>query len=80
MTSRAQKPGNCWSLQLPRQVLDLANIAGCEAVEILGGNQQILIKKSQKTKDSLAELVSRIQPDYEAEEINSGAPVGREEW
>ena len=80
MTSRVQKWGNSQGLRLPKQVLDLAHIAIGEPVEILVSDRQILIKKAPKAKYDLAELVSRIPPDYEVEEVDFGAPVGREEW
>ena len=31
-------------------------------------------------KIDLAELVSRIPKDYQAHEVSSGTPVGKEEW
>ena len=80
MKTRVQKWGNSQGLRLSKQVLDRADIAVGDQVEIIVGDRQILIKKVGPTKYDLAELVSRIPKGYKATEADFGPPVGREAW
>jgi antitoxin MazE len=78
--SRVQKWGNSQGLRLPKQVLELADIAVGEEVEIAVANHQIVVRKAARPKYNLAELVSRIPKDYQAQEVDWGQPVGKEAW
>jgi antitoxin MazE len=80
IVSRVQKWGNSQGLRLPKQVLDLADIAIGEEVEIAVANQQIVVKKTTRPKYNLAELVSRIPQGYKTKEVDWGRAVGQEEW
>jgi len=80
MTSKVQKWGNSQGLRLPKQVLDLADIAVGEDVEIVVGERQILIKKVRRPKFDLAEMVARIPKGYKPKEVDFGPAVGKEEW
>ena len=80
VVSRVQKWGNSQGLRLPKQVLDLAEIAVGDEVEITVGDGQILLRKARRPKYDLAGLVARIPKDYKAEEVGFGRPVGKEEW
>ena len=80
MVTRVQKWGNSQGLRLPKQVLDLADIAVGEEVEIAVTNHQIIVKKTARPKYDLAELVARIPKGYKAKEVDWGRPVGKEEW
>lgn len=80
ISTKLQKWGNSQGLRLPRQALELADLAVGDDVEIIPGDRQILIKKAPRPRYDLAELVSRIPKDYKPEEEDWGPPVGREEW
>ena len=80
MVSRVQKWGNSQGLRLSKQLLELADISVGEEVEVSVANQQIVIKKSKRSKYDLEELVKRIPKRYKAEEVGWGHPVGKEEW
>jgi antitoxin MazE len=80
MSTRLQKWGNSQGLRLSKQVLELADLAVGDEVEIVVGDSQLLIRKSPRPRYDLAELVSRIPKGYRAEEVDLGPPVGREEW
>ena len=80
MVSKVQKWGNSQGLRLPKQVLDLANIAVGDDVEVIVGEQQILVKKVSRSKYNLSDLVKRIPKGYKAQEEGFGSPVGKEEW
>jgi antitoxin MazE len=79
MVSKVQKWGNSQGLRLPKHVLDLADIAIGDDVQIIVGPGQITVKKAGSKYD-LAELVARIPKHYKAKEVDFGPPVGREEW
>jgi antitoxin component of MazEF toxin-antitoxin module len=80
MTTKLQKWGNSQGLRLSKQVLDLADLAVGDEVEIIVGDSQLLVKKAHPPRYDLAELVSRIPKGYKAEEVDLGPPVGKEEW
>lgn len=80
MVTKVQKWGNSQGLRLSKHVLDLADIALGDDVELTVGDRQIVVKKASRSKFDLAELVARIPKDYRAQEVDFGAPVGREEW
>jgi antitoxin MazE len=80
MVSKVQKWGNSQGLRLSKTVLDLANIAVGDDVEIVVGDRQILVKKVRRRKYDLADLVARIPKGYKASEVDFGPPVGKEQW
>lgn len=79
MVTKVQKWGNSQGLRLSKQVLDLADIAIGDDVQIIVGDGQITMKKAG-SKYNLAELVARIPKRYKATEVGFGPPVGKEEW
>jgi len=78
--ARVQKWGNSQGLRLPKHVLKQTDIALGDEVEIIAGDHELLVRKARRSKYDLAELVSRIPKDYKAHEVDSGPPVGKEEW
>jgi antitoxin MazE len=80
MISKVKKWGNSQGLRLSKQLLDLADIAIGDDVQIIAGEHQILIKKATSRKYDLKELVKRIPKSYKPKEVNFGRAVGREEW
>ena len=80
MITKVQKWGNSQGLRLSKQVLELADLAVGDEVEVVVGDSQLLLKKARRPRYDLAELVSRIPKGFQAEEVDLGAPVGREEW
>jgi antitoxin MazE len=80
MVAKVQKWGNSQGLRLPKHVLELADIAVGDHVEIIVGERQILVKKVRHPRYDLAELVSRIPTGAAVEELDFGPPVGKEEW
>lgn len=80
MVARVQKWGNNQGLRLSKQVLDLADIAVGDDLELIVSKHQITIRKAPGSKYDLGELVARIPKRYRAREVKSGPPAGREEW
>jgi antitoxin MazE len=79
LVTKVQKWGNSQGLRLSKHVLDLADIAIGDDVQIIVGAGQITVKKAGSKYD-LAELVARIPKEYKAKEVDFGPSVGKEEW
>jgi len=80
MVTKVQKRGNSQGLRLAKYILESASIAIGDDVEVIVGEEQIIIKKVSKPKFDLAEMVARMPRDYQAHEESFGKPVGKEEW
>ena len=82
MVTKIQKWGNSQGLRLPKQVLEDARLAVGDDVVVTARDGMIVIAPARRVrgKQSLKELVSRISEDYEPEEMDWGAPVGKEVW
>jgi antitoxin MazE len=80
IVARVQKWGNSQGLRLPKQVLQLADLAVGDDVQIVVADRQIVVRKAARPKYDLAELVAKIPKGYKAQEWDTGPPVGREEW
>jgi antitoxin MazE len=82
MVTRIQKWGNSQGLRLAKQVLEDAHISVGEDVDVTARDGLIVIAPARRIrgKQSLQELVSRIPKHYKVEEMDWGAPVGKEIW
>lgn len=80
MVAKVQKWGNSQGLRLPKHVLESADIAVGDDVEVIPQEGQIFIKKVSKQKFDLVEMVSRMPRKYKVHEEDFGRPVGKEEW
>lgn len=80
MATRVQRWGNSQGLRLAKHVLERARISVGDDVEVIAGEEEILIKKVSRPKFDLAEMVSRMPRRYRAREESFGKPVGKEEW
>ncbi len=78
MLAKVQRWGNSQGLRLSRQLLEQADIAVGEDVEIIAKKGQIILKKTKKF--DLEEMVSRMPKDYQVQEESFGEPVGKEVW
>ncbi len=78
MQAKIRKWGNSQGLRLSQDVLELAHFKVGDEVEITVSPSQIVLRKVRKYE--LAELVSRIPSDYQAEEVDFGPSVGNEFW
>lgn len=80
MVSKVQKWGNSQGLRLPKHVLESADIAVGDHVEVIPQEGQIVIKKVSKRKFELAEMISRMPRNYKVHEESFGRPIGKEAW
>jgi antitoxin MazE len=81
MQATIQKWGNSQAIRLPKAILDIARLKENEQVQITAELDRIIIKKSVARKHrTLAERLEGFEGEYEFEEWDTGAPVGREVW
>lgn len=82
MVTRVQKWGNSQGLRLSKQLLSELDVAVGDEV-VLSVREGVLVvtpARRVRGRHDLAELVNRIPEDARPEEVEWGAPVGREVW
>ena len=82
MITKVQPWGNSQGLRLSKQVLADARISVGDRVDVIVRDGAIVITAVDRIRGryDLRELVARIPEGYEPEEIDWGAPSGREAW
>jgi antitoxin MazE len=81
MYSVIQKWGNSQAIRLPKAILEMAQLGENEHVQILAEQDKIVIQKAVLRKHkTLKERLADFEGEYEFEEWETGAPVGREAW
>lgn len=82
MVTTIKKWGNSQGLQLTKTVLQDAGIDVGDRVLVSVRKGRILIEPLAKVrgKHNLKQLVSRMRKKHRAEDLDWGAPVGREAW
>ena len=82
MVTKVQRWGNSQGLRFPKALLEDAHMKVGDAVQVSVQGRKIIIEPLKKVrgKYDLRELVSRMPKDYHVEEVEWGAPVGKEEW
>ena len=82
MLTKVQKWGNSQGVRFPQRVLEEANIAIGDEVDISVQEGRIVVVLSQRIRGRhrLADLVARIPEDYEPAEEDWDTPAGHEAW
>ena len=82
MLSKIQKWGNSQGLRFTKALLQEVQINVGDEVSVSVQNGRIIVEPTTKVrgKYDLKELVSKIPQEYQAEELDWGEPVGKEEW
>jgi len=82
MLAKVQKWGNSQGLRFPKAILEEARVNVGDEVRVSVRGRKIIIEPVEKVrgKYDLKELVSRMPKNYHVEEVEWGAPVGKEEW
>ena len=82
MTTKVQKWGNSQGLRIARHVLEEAQIAIGDDVNVTTRDGNIIISpvKRIRGKYDIKELLSHVPKDYKPEEVNWGKPAGKEVW
>ena len=82
MLAKVQKWGNSQGLRFSKAILEEARMNVGDEVRISVRGRKIIIEPVEKVrgKYDLKELVARMPKNYRVEEVEWGAPVGKEEW
>jgi antitoxin MazE len=78
MYATIQKWGNSGALRIPKAILETASLKENDTVEVLADKNVITIRKASKKYKSLDELFEDYKDTYKCEELDTGAPVGKE--
>jgi len=82
MLTRIQKWGNSQGLRFPKAILEEAQLSVGDDVNLSIHEGKIVVEPVRKIrgKYQLQELVAQMPDDYQVEEVDWGAPVGKEVW
>ena len=82
MLTKVQKWGNSQGIRFPLRLMQEANIAIGDEVDVSVQQGRIVVVPSERIRGRyrLEDLVARMPEDYEPSEEDWGAPVGREVW
>ena len=82
MLTHIQKWGNSQGLRFPKTILEEAAIDVGDEVRLTVENGKIVIASVAKRRSryDIHELVARMPADYQVEEVDWGAPTGKEAW
>jgi len=82
MITKVQKWGNSQGLRLSKELLADVDIGVGDAVEVAVRDGVLVVTPARRVRGALnlEELVSRIPKGYKPEELDWGAPAGREVW
>ena len=80
MKTRVQKWGNSLALRLPKRIAEEIGITRESDVEMMVRDGTIVIVPERTAGYELGQLLSGITPDSVHREVDTGRPVGGEEW
>ena len=80
MRARVQKWGNSLGIRIPKAMAQEAAVAADSEVEITSKDGKIVISPLRRKSFSLRQLLSKVTAANIHGEIESGHPVGKENW
>ncbi len=80
MTTKVQKWGNSLAVRLPKEAAESIGLRQGSVVSIIRGVDLISIKPLSKPKETLAQMVRKINKRNRHDLIDWGKPVGKEIW
>ena len=82
MLAKVQKWGNSQGLRFPKVILEEARVKVGDEVRVSVRGRKIIVEPIEKVrgKYNLKDLVSKMPKNYRLEEVEWGAPVGKEAW
>lgn len=82
MLTKIQKWGNSQGLRLPKTLLEELDIQIGDEVNISVQEGKIIIEPVNKVhgRYDIRVLVAEMPEEYQVEEVDWGAPVGKEDW
>jgi antitoxin MazE len=78
MRTRVQKWGNSHAVRLPAEVVRASGLSSGDLVQIDVERGVIRVRRATRKTYSLDELVAGIRPSNRHDEVDVGAPRGRE--
>lgn len=78
MRVTVKKLGDSASIPIPREIMEAANLSVDTEVDVSEQNGRVIIELPRDQDLDLDEMVCRIKPENLHDEIDFGAPVGRE--
>ncbi len=82
MLTKLQKWGNSQGIRFPKAILEEARINVGDELDIFVRKGKIIVEPVTRVRGryDLKDLVSAMPKKYQPEELDSGAPVGKEVW
>ena len=80
MRARVQKWGNSLALRVPKSFASDTGLSQGSEVELSVENGQIVVKPISSWETRLKAMLDQITPENLHPEIDTGPPVGNEEW
>jgi antitoxin MazE len=82
MVTKVQKWGNSQGLRFTKAILEEAMIGIGDEVNVLVRSGRIIVEPVSRIrgKHDIKKLVRQIPKSYRAEELDWGAPIGKEAW
>ncbi len=80
MLAKVQKWGNSIGLRIPKAFADEMQLTADTAVEMRLEDGRLVITPVERSPYSLDELLAAITPENVHEEVDWGAPAGKEAW
>jgi antitoxin MazE len=78
MRVTVKKVGDTTSIPIPDEIMEAANLAVDAEVDVSAQNGRVVVEAIHENNQSLDEMIARITPDNVHNEIDFGAPAGRE--
>ena len=80
MKTKVQMWGNSLAVRIPRPFADEIGLESGTPVELTIAENRLIIYPATGNTFSLEELLEAITPENKHDEVDTGAPVGREVW
>ena len=80
MQTKIQKWGNSLGLRIPKSFAEQVGVKAGSEVDLSIEDGGLIVRPAQRRKYRLQELLRRVSPKNLHEEVDNGAPVGREVW
>jgi antitoxin MazE len=80
MLAKVQKWGNSLSLRIPKAFAAEASVEEGSTVDISVGDGEIIVRPVRARAFRLQDLLSEITKENLHDEVDAGAPQGRESW
>jgi antitoxin MazE len=80
MQATIGKWGNSRGIRLPKALLEIANLAENDTVEITAEENSLTLTKVETRRKTIQERFEGFEGEYDAVTIDWGDPVGGEVW